>query len=136
MITLIILAFSGSLQAQNDGPQPRNWSQVLNFSHDSTLFADADSALAFTLPAGSVATHVYWKTDSATTGVDSLQLRSSASQVVLSTWRPDVDGTAGYVQLRVPNHPAHTDESLYFVVYRNPDTTGQIRVLTTFQEIY
>ena len=138
MYVLIIVTFvlwTGSLMAQFDGPTERSWTRPLNFGNDTTIFVDADSALAFVLPAGAVIERVYWRVDSATTSVDSVQLRSSASQVVVSTFIPGIDGVPE-IQHRDPMHKAVADETLYFVGYLQAGPAGQIRILAKYQEIY
>lgn len=125
-----------AMQAQSDGPPECTWTKAYNLAWDSPFTADSASAVA--LPAGSIVERVYWRVDTTLGSIDSLQLRSSASQVVLSTFTGDGggDGSAA-VQMRVPNHIAQAAESLYVILF-GPEAarTGQIRLLLKYQEIY
>lgn len=134
-ILVLFWVLSVTASAQHDGALERTWTRPINFQWEDSFAGEVDSMDAFTLPAGGFIERTYWRVDTVTTGVDSVQLRCGPSQIVIATFIPSVDGKVGDIQFRIPNHPAYAEEPLRLIYYGIPDPAGQIRAIIVFREL-
>jgi len=131
---LLLFLLTVPVHAQNDGTPARTWTMPISFTDSSPFTADADSAEALTLPALSVIERVYWSVDSATSAVDSVQLRGGDSQSIIATYIPPAEGGQA-VTVFVPNIATTKGEPVRLHFYGTVDAAGRIRATTIYREL-
>jgi hypothetical protein len=130
-----LLALTLPAHAQHDGAQERTSLFLLNYN-TSPVAVGTDSVETITLPSHAVVERVVWVVDSAVTGTDSLTLRVSETQEILSVCHTGTDGgTPAAMQTSEPVALFEKSATLRIITDAAETVAGRVRVFIFWHDL-